>query len=97
VTIVGLLNVPDLVATQADLVEGLDEYLRSREPFIVGLSVLPREDRITTAAIGGVIDGIVSAHGGTVNAVTFLVGASPQTAYTLGNGEKAKLGTVAYT
>lgn len=67
--------------------EGLDEYLRSREPFIVGLSSLPRADRITQSALGGIVDSIVNAKGATVTTVTLLSGA----AYTLSPGEKAKL------
>jgi uncharacterized phage protein gp47/JayE len=82
-------------ATVIDSIEfGLDEYLRSREPFIVGLSVLPRDDRITVAAIGGIVDGIVSAAGGTITRVLLVRDSLEITAYTLANGEKAKLGTV---
>jgi uncharacterized phage protein gp47/JayE len=81
----------DLPTLKTSIETGLDEYLRSREPFIVGLSVLPRDDRITVAALGGLVDGIVSAAGGTCTSVGFSVDAVGQTAYTLGNGEKAKL------
>jgi uncharacterized phage protein gp47/JayE len=82
---------PDTPETQAAIEEGLDEYLRSREPFIVGLSVLPRDDRITTAAIGGIVDDIASAQGATVSTVTL-----DTPAYTLGPGEKARKGTVSF-
>lgn len=90
------LDVIDPLAAQAAIAEGLDEYLRSREPFIVGLSVLPRDDRITVAALGGIVDGIVSAEGGTVTRLDISVAGSPITALTLGNGEKAKLGARSY-
>jgi uncharacterized phage protein gp47/JayE len=83
----------DLAGTQAQLGQGIDEYLRSREPFIVGLSVLPRNDRITQAAIAGVVDTIVSAAGGTVTGVTLKHAGTVIPAYTLHAGEKAKLGT----
>lgn len=98
VTVSGLtLDDPSSVsAVQDEIRSGLDEWLRSREPFIVGLSVLPRDDRITVAALGGIIDGIVSAAGGTVTAVSFSFVGIPQTAITLAAGQKAKLGTATF-
>jgi uncharacterized phage protein gp47/JayE len=77
------------------IAEAADEYLRSREPFIVGLSTLPRTDRITQAAVAGVIDEVVSAAGGAVGLVT-LVDGGPIHAHTLANGEKAKLGNLTF-
>jgi len=81
----------DTAPVQTEISAGLDEYLRSLEPFIVGLSVLPRKDRITTSALGGVVDGIASASGMTVTSVSLSISGSPVTAITLGDGEKAKL------
>jgi uncharacterized phage protein gp47/JayE len=76
--------------------DSADEYLRSREPFIVGLSVLPREDRLTGAALGGIVDSVVAAFGGTVNDVQIQQGGNTVIAHTLDAGEKAKLGVVSY-
>lgn len=81
---------PDTVDTRDAIKEGLDEYLRSREPYIVGLSSLPREDRITEAATSGIVDTIVNAYGATVTVVEM----TPGPAYTLEHGQKAKLGDV---
>jgi uncharacterized phage protein gp47/JayE len=78
---------PDKPESRTAIKDGVDEYLRSREPFIVGLSVLPRDDRVTEAAVSGVVDTIVSALGATVTRVEL----TPGPAYTLGHGEKAKL------
>ncbi len=78
---------PDTLENEQAIEEGLDEYLRSREPFIVGISSLPREDRITEAAVSGIVDSIVNAQGATVTVVSM----APGPAYTLGPGEKAKL------
>lgn len=85
VTISGLD--PETQENKDAITEGLDEYLRSREPFIVGLSSLPREDRITEAAISGIVDTIVNAQGATVTTVSM----TPGPAYTLAPGEKSKL------
>lgn len=83
---------PDTTENRTAIEDGLEEYLRSREPFIVGLSSLPREDRITEAALGGIVNTIVDAQGATVTDVTM----TPGPAYTLGHGEKSKLGTPDY-
>lgn len=78
---------PDTLETRDAIKDGVDEYLRSREPFVVGLSTLPRDDTVTTAAVAGIVDGIVNAAGATV----IYVELTPYTAHTLGEGEKAKL------
>jgi uncharacterized phage protein gp47/JayE len=97
VTVVGL-TADDESAAEDLIEEAVDEWLRTREPFIVGLSVLPRTDRITLAALGGIVHDAVSSVGGTVsNVADFLVAGVPgETAYTLGPGEKAKRGTVTF-
>jgi len=73
---------------------GLDEFLRSRAPFIVGLSTLPRLDRITQGAVAGVIQEIAEANGASVAAVTLLLDGVEIVEYTLARGELAKLGTL---
>lgn len=91
ITISGL-QADDVPSAQTSIVAAVEEYFASREPFIVGLSVLPRLDRITIAEIGGIVTETVNAVGGTVVTVTMSVGGIPFTADTLGPGEKAKLG-----
>lgn len=93
---INTLDGEDVTAMQDAIEQGIDEYLRIREPFIVGLSVLPRLDRITRAAISGVVDTIVSAAGGTIASVKLLEDLGEIDSRSLGIGEKAKLGTVTY-
>lgn len=95
VTVLGLI-VDDLAAVQASITTGVEEYFLSREPFIVGLSLLPRKDRITSSALGGIVDDIVSASGGIFTSVTMELSAVPLDLYTLGIGEKAKASTVSF-
>jgi uncharacterized phage protein gp47/JayE len=91
VTITGLL--PDTDDTRNAIEEGIDEYLRARRPFIVGLSVLPREDRVTTGAIAGIAHEIAAAEGASITDVEMTPGPS----YTLEHGELAKLASTVWT
>lgn len=87
---VGGLSAPDLIQTQTDIETALDDYFAAREPYIEGLSIPPRTDRITATAAGGVVDDIVSAAGGFFESLLLRVDGSLITSYTLGIGEKAK-------
>jgi uncharacterized phage protein gp47/JayE len=87
VTVIGLS--PNTPENQTAISDGLAELFYSKEPFIEGLSTLPRNDRITAAEAGGLVNGIVDSLGATVNSVSLSSGV----AITLSQGEKAKLGT----
>ena len=90
------LAVDDEATVQASIESALTEYMLGREPYIVGLSVLPRKDRVTRSGVSGVVDDIVSAAGGVFNSA-YLVRTSVRTEqYSLGIGEKAKLESVSY-
>jgi hypothetical protein len=73
---------------------GVDEFLRAREPFIVGLSVLPRLDRVTQGAVAGVVNEIAEANGASVASVVLRRSGASIQQYSLGHGELAKLGTL---
>jgi len=85
VTIKGLT--PDTQEIREEIEVGLEEYFKSRDPFIEGVTALPRDDRVTQASVSAVVDGIVNAAGASVNSVTLPLG-HPET---LGKGQKAKL------
>lgn len=87
----GVFGVPDLAQTVNDIEAALIEYFAEREPFIPGLSVPPRLDRITESGIGGIVEDIVTAAGGVFVGVTVLQSAVPINIYGLQEGEKAKL------
>jgi len=86
-------STPDI---QASISQGVDEYLRTLEPFIVGLSTLPRKDRVSQSSVASVINDIVSSAGSTVSSVVLLEDGGPLIARSLSPGEKAKLSTVSY-
>ena len=89
VTVNGLSTEDD--ATKAAIDQALDDYFRGREPFILGLSKLPRLDRVTVAAVSGVVDETAAAFGATVTSATLALSGGAITADTLGEGQKAKL------
>jgi len=95
VRVTGLL-VDDLAQVRTDIEAALTEYFVSREPFIVGLSIPPRRDRITRSALGGVVDDIVSASGGIFSAAILELDSTTIDLYSLGIGEKSKLASVGW-
>ncbi len=95
VRVTGLL-VDNLASVQASITTAVEEYFLNREPFIEGLSVLPRNDRVTRSAIGGGVDDIVSAAGGIFSSVIVSQSSVNVELYSLGIGEKAKADTVTF-
>ncbi len=89
------LVVDGLATVQTQISAAVSEFFLAAEPFIDGLTIPPRMDRITRAALIGLVDDIVSAANGTFTTVTF----TPTTVsgsleiYILQQGEKAKLAT----
>lgn len=90
------LVVSDVASAKTSAQEAVDAFLREREPYIEGLSSLPRLDRVTAADASGIVSSAVGAFGGTVTAVALESGVGAVTSYTLSDGEKAKLGTITY-
>ena len=91
------LDTDDDTQAEADIEAALETYFLSLEPYIVGLNVPPRKDQITQAAIGGIIQDIVAAAGGVFSSAVVSSSSITVGLYTLGEGEKAKLGTVTFT
>lgn len=84
------LQVDNLAQVQLDIETAVEEYFQERAPFIVGLSVLPRRDRVTRTGIDGVVDDVVSAAGGVFGGVELTQGVISLDIYALGVGEKSK-------
>ena len=94
-TISGLV-VDNLAQVQADIEDAVESFYLAAEPFIDGLTIPPRRDRITRSALIGLVADIVTAANGTFTTVIFNktgVGGSVEI-YVLGEGEKAKSQTV---
>ena len=98
VTVSGLL-VDNTALVQSQIQTAVEEFYLDAEPFIDGVSATPRRDRITLAALGGMVQDIVDANSGIVAGTTMelTAGGGNLNIYNLGIGEKAKLtGSVAF-
>ena len=87
------LSVADPGTVQNDITSAVTQYFLDAEPFIFGLDIPPRKDRITNSAVIGLVEDIVTAAAGTFSTALVSVnstGASVST-YSLSEGEKAKL------
>jgi hypothetical protein len=93
----GITDVSDLGSVRDDIEDALTGYFWGLEPFIDGLSVLPK-NTITNTKVSAVVEDIVSAAGGTFTSVLFLVSGTSSylSTYILGEGEKSKLEEVSY-
>jgi uncharacterized phage protein gp47/JayE len=94
-TVAGL-QVTDQGAVSAAIEDGIDEFLRSRSPYIVGLSIPPRADIISQSEVSGLVFSIVQANNGSLVSVTMNQDGNPVPFYYLQMGEKAKCGLVSY-
>jgi hypothetical protein len=91
VEITGLDFDGDLAAVQSAVSAGVDEFLRTREPYIEGLSVGARVDLVTQGEIAGVAISIASSYGATIGAVGLKLNGSSITLAALAKGVLAKL------
>ena len=99
VTVTGIAEVDDLAAVQTSITAALTEYFLSVEPFITGLSVPPRNDRISRTRLSGVVEDIVTAAGGTFTSAVFYPAGLPPSSlelYILGEGQKARITNVVF-
>lgn len=92
------LVVDNLAQVQADIEAALVDFYLEAEPFVDGLTIPPRKDRITRSALIGLVEDIVTAANGTFTTVIFNktgIGGSAEI-YVLQEGEKAKSETVSF-
>lgn len=96
VEIVGL-SVENPVIVKANIEAALNAYFLERSPYLVGLTLPPRLDRITESAVSGIVEDVVSLANGIFTEAKLYKSAVLTPIYTLGIGEKAKLTGVTYT
>lgn len=86
------LVVDNLAQVQDDITEAITEFFLAAAPFVDGLTIPPRKDRITRSALIGLVEDIVTAANGSFTTVIFTptgIGGSLEL-YILQEGEKAK-------
>jgi len=98
VTVTGLV-VADILTVQANITAALNDYFLDREPFIDGVTSLPRRDFIKLNNVISIVDDFVSSAGGsfTSAAVEVTIGPIPipvQDQLTI--GQKAKADAINY-
>lgn len=96
VTVTGLSGIDDPIPVQNSIIAAVEEYFLGREPFIVGVTVLPRVDTISRTSVSGIVEQIVSRAGGIFSGVTIKLGIDNIEVFTLGEGQKSKAGSVVF-
>jgi uncharacterized phage protein gp47/JayE len=86
----------DLATLQADIQSAVDEHLRNRQRFIVGLDVLPDRTFVSSAEVGGIIAQVVAAAGASFTTFRVLINGGAVTLQAMEPGQTAKLGTTTY-
>lgn len=100
VEIIGLGLAAGSPTSESELMDqieaALTSHLLSLQPYILGVSVLPARDRISAAAIGGVIYAVTESNSGFFSSHVVKIGASVIDSKILDPGELAKLGTLSF-
>jgi len=98
VVIAGVQGGVDLVGMQTRMIAAVTQYFLSRAPFISGLTLGARRDRITVSAVAGAVQDIADAYGAIFSGVVITEnGVGTITIRSLGMGEKAKVTSVTFT
>lgn len=98
VTVTGITGVSDLPQVQSDINELIGIFFVARRPFIDGVTLPPRTDKILQTSIIGIVEDVVTAAGGQFTNAQFelTAGGGFITSYTLGTGEKASVQSVVF-
>lgn len=86
-----------MAATKAAIEAALENYLLSRENYIVGISFPPRKDIMMTSEAAGVAARVAAANGGYITGLTLTISGTPYDIYSLAEGEQVRIGTVSWT
>jgi len=95
ITIASLV-VDDIVTVKAQIRSALDSFFLSREPYILGLSVLPQKNEVSTSLIVAIISDVVSANNGSFLSAALYFEGNVVTSYILSEGELCDLDTITY-
>ncbi len=91
------LVVPDPATTEPIIEDAINQYFLDRQPFIEGVTTLPRRDRMQVSNVRSIVDSFASAAGGSFGDVTIFFtsnGLQVDSVYPLGIGQKIKATTI---
>lgn len=90
---------PDTTEARESIEDALSEHLSSREPFILGVTGLPRKDKISDSELTGIAASVAATYGATFAQLilSYHVGGTVLNGATLGHGERAKLSAISFT
>lgn len=95
--VVSGLDVDDEAGCQADIILAATQYFWSRAPYIPGVTLGIRADRISQSAVIGAVQDVVNAYSGVFSTVALsFSGGLPVAVYSLGKGEKSKVVDVTF-
>lgn len=99
IQVVGISEVSDLGQVQTDIADAMNAFMLAREPYIDGLTIPPRKDKIPKSALIGIVEDIVTAANGVFDTVHYQTIITPidLDIYVLGTGEKAKVSLLEFT
>lgn len=85
-----------LAEVKVQIDAALAEYFLDRAPYISGLSIPPRKDRITNSSVSGTVEDVTAAFNSTFSHVVLKQSSLEIPEYFLAEGEKSKLLSVSY-
>jgi uncharacterized phage protein gp47/JayE len=94
--VASISGVADIAKVQRDVTTAIEQYYLNRSPYISGLDVPPRRDRVQRAEVQGTVADIVSGAGGIFVTATIEESSSPIEIRSLGAGELAVSGNVTF-
>ena len=98
VTVVGISGVDNVSDVQDSIQAALEEYFLQAEPYIVGLAIPPRLDRLTRTKVSALVEDIVTSAAGIFNNTQFRITGTNDVldSYVLQEGQKAKLANLSF-
>ena len=91
VTVYGLQVTQNQSIVESEITASVESYFASREPYVHGLTLDARRDRITSSAAAGAVQDAIDAHNGVVSGVITTESGDAVIVRALGKGEKASV------
>lgn len=77
VNVQGLTGTTNQAEAEAAIISAVEEYFNSLEPFIIGLDVGPRTDRVSYFGVVGIVQEVVALYSGSFTGLTLTQDSNP--------------------